>query len=180
MKTFSSRCLDVVPFLAAMICLLVTAGTPARASGEQHVDDGLVASKNWVAQIDAGHYDDSYAAASGEMRDKVQQDRWALVLKSIREPWGAVVSRHQLSHVYKPNGFEGTEGEFLVITYDTSFQKLPEATELVVLRWEDGQWRGAGYNAGAKPSTDNSGPVPPDSTTQVQTQDHVKPVQKQP
>jgi hypothetical protein len=174
------RNLPVLACFAALVGLLTLAGPAAFASGEQHVDDGLVASKNWIGQIDAGRYDDSYSAASGEMRDKVPQDRWSLVLKSIRDPWGAVVNRHQLSHVYKPNGFEGTEGEFLVITYDTSFQKLPEATELVVLRWEDGQWRGAGYNAGPKPSADNSGPTPPDSTTQVQTQDHVKPVQQHP
>jgi hypothetical protein len=110
------------------------------------------------------------------MHDKVPQDRWEEVLKALRIPWGPVVSRKQISHVYKPNGYEGTEGEFLIITYDTSFQKLSPATETVVLKWEDGKWRGAGYNAGAKPSPDdNSTPPPSSSTTETQTQEHVKP-----
>ena len=177
MKFTSLRLSPVMPLVAALVCLLLMAGSPALASAEDHVDDGIIVSKNWIAQIDAGQYDESYVAGSGEMRGKVPQTQWSEVLKAIRAPWGPVTSRRQLSHVYKPNGFEGTEGEFLVITYDTSFQKLPSATELVVLRWEDGQWRGAGYNAGPKTAADASTTEPsPDSSTEVQTQDHVKPV----
>jgi len=177
MKSTSLRLAPLPLFLSAVVGLLLIAGSHALASAEDHVNEGIIVSKNWIAQIDAGRYDDSYAAGSGEMHDKVPQDRWSEVLKAIRAPWGPVVSRRQLSHVYKPNGFEGTEGEFLVITYETSFQKLPAATELVVLRWEDGQWRGAGYNAGPKSTADDTAAeLPPDTSTQVQTQDHVKPV----
>jgi hypothetical protein len=178
MKSTSSRLISVMPFLAAVVGLLMAAGQNAFASAEDHVDDGLTVSKTWVALIDAGQYDDSYASSSGEMRDKVPQDRWTAVLKAIRGSWGAMVSRRQLSHVYKANGFEGSEGEFLVITYDTSFQRLPAATELVVLRWEDGHWRGAGYNAGPKPAPDSNTAADPgqDNSTEVQTQEHVKPM----
>ncbi len=176
MNFSSSRPIKLAPIAAALICLLAVAGQHAFASGEDHVDDGLNVSKSWVAQIDAGQYDESYAAGSGAMREKVAQDKWSEVLKAIRSSWGPVVSRHQMSHVYKPNGFEGTEGEFLVITYETSFQRLPDAIELVVLRWEDGQWRGAGYNAGPKTSSDTASQPAPDSSTEVETQEHVKPV----
>jgi hypothetical protein len=111
------------------------------------------------------------------MHDKVPQDRWEKVLKALRIPWGPAVSRKQVSHVYKPNGYEGSEGEYLVITYDTSFQKLGSATEVVVLKWEDGKWRGAGYNAGPPSSPeDNSAPPMPISTTETHTESHVKPV----
>ena len=90
-----------------------------------------------------------------------------------------MVSRHQLSHVYKPDGFEGAEGEFLVITYDTAFQKLPTATELVVLRWEDGQWRGAGYNAGPKSTNDALPPdTSPNGSTVIQTEHTAHPDQQ--
>jgi hypothetical protein len=63
----------------------------------------------------------------------------------------------------------------MVITFDTNFTQLYPATEVIVLKWEGGKWRGAGYNAGAKPSDDNA---PPDSfptTTEINTQEHVKP-----
>jgi hypothetical protein len=180
MKTTCSRPLKVVAFFAIVLSLLLIAAPAAFASAGDHIDDGLVVSKSWVGMIDDGEYDESYEAASGAMHDKVQQDRWSVVLKALRGSWGPVLSRQQLSHVYKPNGFEGTEGEFLVITYDTSFKKLNSARELVVLRWEDGKWRGAGYNAGPKVDP-NATPddSPASNSTDIQTQEHVKPVPQQ-
>jgi len=165
--------------LAGIFCLLFATMPKVLASAEDQIDQALVASKNWVTQIDAGQYDDSYTAGSGALHDRVPQDRWGLILKTLRSPWGPVVNRTQVSHIYKPNGFEGSEGEYMVITYDTSFKTLGPATEIVVLKWEDGKWRGAGYNAMPKPSEDASANEPPNSTTEVQTQEHVKPQPQQ-
>jgi hypothetical protein len=163
-------------FLAGIFCFLFAAIPKAHASAEDEIDQALAESKAWVAQIDAGQYDDSYTSGASAMHDKVPQDRWVEVLKALRTPWGPVVSRRQISHIYKPNGFEGAEGEYMVIAYDTSFQKFGPATEVVVLRWEDGKWRGAGYNAEAQPSPDaDSEPPPSSSTTVTHTDSHVKP-----
>jgi hypothetical protein len=147
------------------------------ASAEDQIESGLTVSKAWVGQIDAGQYDASYSFGCDAMHDKVPSDRWEEVLKALRTPLGPVVNRKQISHIYKPNGFEGTSGEFLVITYDTSFAHLDTAMEVVVLKWEGGKWRGAGYNAGPKPTPDDgSAPPEPTSTTETQTQEHVRPV----
>jgi hypothetical protein len=169
--------MKTLPFLAGILCFLFAATPKVFASAEDHVDEALAASKAWVAQIDAGQYDESYAFGCGAMHDKVPQDRWEEVLKALRTPWGRVVSRTQISHVYKPDGYQGTNGEFLVITYDTSFQRLSPATETVVLKWEDGKWRGAGYNAGPKPASDDNSapPPPPPSPTETHTEPHVTP-----
>ena len=164
-----------IPLLAVVSCFLFAAMPKVLASAEDQIDNALVASKAWVAQIDAGQYDESYAFGCDAMHDKVPQDRWALVLKALRVPWGPAVSRKQISHIYKPNGWEGTEGEFMIITYDTSFKLMSPAREVVVLRWEDGKWRGAGYNAGAKASPDDdSAPPPPSNPTETHTDPHVK------
>ncbi len=173
-----SLVLKVTSFCAAVLGLLILAAPAAFATAEDHVNDGLTISQAWVSEIDQEKYDESYAAASGEMHDKVPQDHWALILKTLRAPWGPVVNRHQLSHVYKPNGYEGAEGEFLVITYNSSFQKLDAAKEVVVLRWEDNKWRPAGYNGGpvGNPDATTGDTTPPNSTTEVQTQQHVKPL----
>ena len=162
--------------IAGILCFLFATMPKVLASAEDQIDNALAASKAWAAQIDAGQYEESYAFGCGAMHDKVPQDRWTQVLKALRAPWGAVVSRQQISHIYKPNGYEGSEGEFMVITYDTSFAKLSAATETVVLKWEDGRWRGAGYNAGAKASPDDgSAPPPPPNPTETHTDPHVKP-----
>ncbi len=162
--------------LAAISCFSFTTAPTAFASAEDQISQALAVSQAWIAKIDAGQYDDSYTFGCDAMHDKVPQDRWGEVLKALRTPWGPVVSRKQISHIYKPNGFEGAEGEYMVITYDTSFTRFSPVTEVVVLKWEGGKWRGAGYNAGPKASPDD-GSAPPSvpSTTETHTDSHVKP-----
>jgi Protein of unknown function (DUF4019) len=166
-------------FVAGMLCLFLASMPKVLASAEDQIDNALVVSKTWMALIDAGQYDDSYAFGCGAMHDKVPQDQWTLLLKTLKTLYGPVVNRKPLSHIYKPNGYEGDEGEFMVITYDTSFQKLSSAMEVVVLKWEGGKWRGAGYNAGPKPSPDDgSAPPPASSSTETHTDSHVTPEPK--
>jgi hypothetical protein len=165
-----------VPLLTGIACLVVVAASQAFASAEDQIDSALTVSKAWVAQIDAGNYDESYAFGCDAMHDKVPQDRWTLLLKTFQALYGPMVSRTQISHVYKPNGYEGTEGEFLIITYQSSFKKLDDATEVVVLKWDDGKWRGAGYSAGPRPTPDDGTDttVSP-GATETHTEPHVKP-----
>jgi len=176
----SSRQSLWVILLFAAALLLVAGRLNAVASAEDQIDEAVAASKNWVTQIDTGRFEESYSFTCSEMHDKTPEDRWILVLKALRRPWGAVVTRKQLSHIYKPNGVPGLNGECMVITYDTSFKNLSPATEIVVLKWEDGKWRGAGYNAGPK-QTDDAGPPPlPANTTETHTEEHVKAVPQTP
>ena len=175
MKPAPLPVLKSILFLAAIFGFFFAAMPKALASAEDQIDSALATSKGWVALIDADKYDESYVSACSVMHDKVPQDRWAKVLKALRSPWGPVVSRTQISHIYKPNGFEGAGGEYMVIKYDTSFQHLPSATEVVVLKWEDGKWRPAGYNAGPKASpADGSAPPSPAPTTETHTDAHAK------
>jgi hypothetical protein len=168
-----------VLFLAGIFSLFLATMPKALASAEDQIDQALVASKAWVAQIDAGQYDESYNFGCDAMHDKVPQDSWASVLKALRAPWGPVAVRKQISHIFKANGYEGTSGEFIVITYDSSFQKLHSATEVVVLKWEGGKWRGAGYNAEVQTSPGDGSETPPTSSTTVtHTEPHVKPQPK--
>jgi hypothetical protein len=84
-----------------------------------------------------------------------------------------------LSHVYQPNGVKGLEGECMTITYNTNFKNYNNVTETVVLKWEDGEWRGAGYFAGVK-ADPNAPPPEPNYTTEVQTQEHATAPPKSP
>ena len=176
-RTITRRCL----LLAGICSLLLAAAPKGLASAEDKVDEALTVSKNWVGQIDAGQYDESYNFGCNAMHTKVTEDKWSTLLKTVDNMYGSVVSRKQVSHIYKPNGFEGTEGEFLVITYDTAFKKLDAGKEVVVLKWEDGKWRGAGYSAGPKPAPeDEAAPQPDMPQTETTTLPHAKPPPKTP
>jgi hypothetical protein len=165
--------------LATILCLFFAAMPKVFASAEDQIDNALAVSKVWIGLIDAGQYEESYAFGCDAMHDKVPQNRWASVLKALRGPWGPVTNRKQISHVYKGTGYEGVSGEFMVITYDSAFKKVDAATEIVVLKWEGGKWRGAGYNAGAKaPPEDGSQAQTTTSATETRTDPHVKPQPK--
>ena len=167
---------SVVTLFVAFLLFFATR-QDAAASAEDQIAQAIAAAKNWVGQIDAGKYEESYSFACTEMQDKTPVDRWIAVLKALRTPWGPVVSRSQLSHIYKPNGVSGLNGECMVITYETSFKNMTPATEVVILKWQDGQWRGAGYRAGPKTSPDDTASAPASpSTTETQTEPHVKPL----
>src|ERR1700677_1407915 len=174
----SSRLSAKLPLSTLVITLLGLAlfiGVNARASsGADHLDDAVSASQAWIAEIDNGKYDESYSYGSEAMQQKAEENRWVHILTALREPWGDVLSRKQLSHIYKPNGFEGAEGEFMVVTYDTSFKQLDSATEVVVMQWQDGRWRGAGYNAGPKSTDVSATPLAPASQTEIHTDPHVQ------
>jgi len=154
---------------SGIACLFVLAATPsARASDDDLVANSLSAAQSWITQIDSGQYQDSYDSGGSALHEKTKEDVWLRVLRALRQPWGDVLNRKEVNHEFKPDGFEGAEGQFMVVTYDTSFKKLPDAMEVVVLKLEDGKWRGAGYNLGPKPPPANSvSPEPP--TTEVES-----------
>src|SRR5882724_10969962 len=124
--------------LAGICSLFLAAAPKSLASSEDNTGNALEAAKAWMAKIDAGDYEASYQAGSSVLHDTVTQDKWLLVMKALRTTWGDVVSRRVTSHIYKPDGYEKQSGEFMIISYDTSFKNLPVAQETVILRRENG------------------------------------------
>lgn len=155
-------------FLAVGAAVLLATMLSVRADDDGNATDALAVAKAWMAEIDAGQYDQSYLDGGFALHNKVPEDTWIHILKAERPLLGKVVSRTETDHFYRPNGFEGTDGEFFVISYQTSFETKPNEVEHVVLRREDGRWRGVGYDFGpAQVAVDpNAGPT---TTTTTET-----------
>jgi len=156
-RFFVRRSLFIFGFAGCLLLLVTSKGF---AADDANVDTGLAAAKDWTTMIDGGQYEQSYNASSDTLRQKIDQNKWSVLLKTFRDSWGPVVTRKETNHVFRPNGFEGADGQFLVITYDTSFQKVGDLMEVVVMRWEGGQWKGAGYNGGPIPAAPGSDQTP--------------------
>jgi hypothetical protein len=133
--------------LAALIASLSLRPGAARADDAASAAEALAAAQRWVQEIDAGQYVQSYEEGCTAFHNKVSQEQWVTILKALRPALGTLISRKEASHSYRPDGFEGLDGECMVVTYNTSFSKMASDVEVVVLKREDGQWRGAGYNA---------------------------------
>jgi len=160
MKSFRCSLFRIIRITATACIVFFVAGAflqSLAAPGESPVE-AQAAARAWVAQIDAGQYEESYLAGCIAFHEKITKDKWVLGLKAVRAPHGAVVSRSETSHVLKPNGYQGLDGECMIIEYDTSFKNLPDGTEEVVMKHEDGIWKGAGYTVGSKTAPDTNTP----------------------
>jgi hypothetical protein len=148
-----SRLVSVSPWrrlVLALIfgsCLGLLSRAQEPAANPEVSQAALAAAKTWLAEIDAGKYQESYTQGCTAFHNKVSEQQWITVLTALRPSIGNLVSRKEVKLTYKPDGYEGLEGECMVIMYNATFSKLGTALEAVVLKREDGQWRGAGYNA---------------------------------
>jgi hypothetical protein len=162
-------------FLIGGVGMLLMAALLVRADDEddRHMGNALNVAKEWIAEIDAGEYDQSYADGGSALHEKVPQDTWVRILKTERPLLGNVVTRTETDHSYRPNGFEGTDGEFFVISYRTAFANKPDEVEHLVLKREGGRWRGVGYDFGPEEVTTDPDAGP---TTTVTTSTNAPPV----
>lgn len=125
-------------------CLVLLAG-PARAE-EASEKPAVAAADAWLELVDAGRYGPSWDDAAGPFKEAVTRAQWEQSLKTVRSPLGKVVSRAVVSRTYTDSLPGAPDGEYVVIRYETSFEKKRAAIETVTpMRGEDGRWRVSGY-----------------------------------
>ena len=145
------------------------------ADDGREIMEALPVAKAWLAQIDAGQYEQSYITGGEALHDKIPEKKWLQILTTIRTPIGQVTSRKQTGQTYEPDGFEGVSGEFVTFSFDTSFEKLPSEVEHVILKREDGEWRAVGYDFGPRDAGDMTQSPDTTPTTTTTTQEHATP-----
>jgi len=97
----------------------------------------------WLALVDQGHYGLSWDEAAMQLMGKSD---WERVLKTRREPLGAVAARRIVETLATRSLPSLPDGDYVVLRYETVFDNRRIALETVtVLREEDGRWRVAAY-----------------------------------
>lgn len=100
----------------------------------------------WLRQIDGGKYPESWDQASKSFRDEVARNDWNAALTSLRTPLGAPTTRTLESAQLTRELPNAPPGEYVVIQFDTAFEKKPASVETVVaIRDPDRNWRVTGY-----------------------------------
>ena len=147
MNPIHLRCSAILVIIAG----LVLGGSAAAVTPEESA--AIKAAENWLAPVDAGRGDASWAMAAAPFKATVTEQRWTSGLRDLRKPYGNVQSRkaQRLAHVgEKPKDSGATPGgttnDQLAIMFDTTFAGGKVANEEVtVLREKDGVWRVNGY-----------------------------------
>jgi hypothetical protein len=128
----------------AVALALVTLSAPAIASPDALTSDVATANK-WLEQLDAKSWNESWKGTGKLFQSNLMQEQWAKTAQAVRDPLGAVISRHILG-VTKTTTLPGApDGEYGVLTYSAAFTNKASAVETVVLAREGQQWKIVGY-----------------------------------
>jgi len=98
------------------------------------------AARRFLALIDAGDWQASFAAMSAQMRAANTLEGWTDASQQARSPLGGMISRRMISSRFAnapPDGYRD-------IVFATKFANAPDMTETVTLEKQEGEWRVVG------------------------------------
>jgi hypothetical protein len=126
-----------------LIVLCVTVSAWA-VSGSQ--DAAQTAAESWLKLVDTGNYEASWDQAAKIFKGAVTKEQWKQAAAGVRTPLGKLISRKVKSRQYTEKLPGAPDGKYVVIQFDTAFEKKAAAVETVTPTVDpDGVWRVSGY-----------------------------------
>ena len=118
---------------------------PVRAADKPE-DLAQAAAESWLRLSDAGDGAASWEQAAKLFKGVVTKEQWTQALAGVRPPLGKVVSRKLTSRQYSEKLPGAPDGKYVVIQYETVFEKKASAVETITPMLDpDGVWRVSGY-----------------------------------
>ena len=141
--------MNVIRGFAVAIVVTALAGGGVAAAADEEIDtsEAMGVANQWLVLIDAGRGRDAYGAAAESFRKAIEEQlKWEVAVDTVRNTLGGVVVRKLRSTHYTRTLPGAPDGEYVLIYFDTRFEKKALATELVTCeREKDGIWRVGGY-----------------------------------
>ncbi len=139
MKSRSSLVLSLAIFLIFSFIGSLYANEAAQKAA-------ITAAGVWLSLVDEGNYGESWNQTAGFFKNAVTKEQWLNSMKSFRVPLGKTVVRKLKSKQYTKTLPGAPDGEYVVIQYETTFEKKQSAIETVTpMLDKDGKWRVSGY-----------------------------------
>ena len=131
--------------MMAVTCWLLGTLQGAALAKESNEAAAVQSAEAWLKLIDAGRFGPSWDEASTLFRKAVPREAWEKQAAAAREPLGKVLDRKLASKqlVHELPGVP--DGTYVVLIFDTRFERKERARETVTMMLEDGRFRGAGY-----------------------------------
>lgn len=106
----------------------------------------VAAAEKWLNLIDSGDAGESWNCAASLFKNALSAEQWEKALTAAQAPIGKPVARKLKSKQYAEELPGAPDGEYVVIEYETAFEKKQNGTETVVpMKDADGEWRVSGY-----------------------------------
>jgi Protein of unknown function (DUF4019) len=131
--------------LAVLLVIGAMTGGLARAGGKPE-DAAQVAAETWLKLVDGGSYEASWDGAAKLFKGAVTKDQWKQAAAGVRGPLGKTITRKAKSREYMEKVPGAPDGKYVVIQFETVFEKKASAVETVTPMLDpDGTWRVSGY-----------------------------------
>jgi hypothetical protein len=115
-------------------------------SNTEAEEAGMKAAQAWLELVDSGKFEESWQEGAELFKNAVTKKDWAKTLREVRSPLGKVLKRTLKSKEYTKTLANAPAGEYVVIKYETSLEKMKSAIETATLMLDkDGKWRIIGY-----------------------------------
>lgn len=130
----------------AWVCILGAVVVGPLTAQDQREDAALAAAESWLKGVDNGDYEVSWDQAAELFKGAVTKEQWKQAVAGVRAPLGEVVSRKVRSRDYMEELPGAPDGKYVVIQFETVFEKKASAVETVTPMLDsDGVWRVSGY-----------------------------------
>ena len=101
----------------------------------------------WLPLVDTGKYSESWEKMAPSFKEEVPKAKWISAVTQIRKPFGKLSSRKFKSAEYSKELPGAPEGEYVVLKYDSAFEKKAVAEETVItVLSQDLTWHVTGYS----------------------------------
>ncbi len=125
-------------------CVVLTVGFTFAADKPEDV--AQAAAESWLKLTDGGDFAGSWEQAAETFKGAVTQADWVKMAGGVRTPLGRVTSRKLKSREYTEKLPGAPDGKYVVIQYETAFEKKASAVETVIpMADPDGKYRVSGY-----------------------------------
>ncbi len=128
-----------------MLLALATASAWANQGGDPRVAEARQTALAWLALTDSGKGIESWRLAANAFRAQATSEKWNDILQSVRTPLGVNKSRRPRMAQYTTQLQGAPDGEYVVLSFFSSFENKLEAEETIILTRESGAWKPLGY-----------------------------------
>lgn len=139
---------QIESMLAAVVSLfaLLLAACPLARAQPKSEQLAQQSAEAWLALVDSGNYGESWEQTAQFFKAAVSKEQWQRALGASREPLGKLLSRKVRSATFTKTLPGAPDGEYVVITFESSFDHKQSAVETVTpMLDKDGKWRISGY-----------------------------------
>lgn len=113
---------------------------------ERAVQEAVAASESWLKLVDSDDFAESWNQAAALFKNAITDEKWRESLDMVRGMFGKALSRAVKKTTYATELPGAPDGDYVVIEYETEFEKKRNAVETVTpMKDPDGQWRVSGY-----------------------------------